>query len=82
MTKLPLGLEMRYTPQGQHGQVALLFITRPHLCRSLCPPDANPAIPPHVYQHQSLSARPDPISTRRASSLGFVAQPSNPTVLW
>jgi hypothetical protein len=27
---------------------------------------------------RSLSARPDPVSTCRASGLGFVAQPSNP----
>jgi hypothetical protein len=27
---------------------------------------------------RSFSARPDPISARRASGLGFVAQPSNP----
>jgi hypothetical protein len=27
-------------------------------------------------------ARLDPVSARRASGLGFVAQPSNPTVLW
>jgi hypothetical protein len=27
---------------------------------------------------QSFLARPDPVSARRASGLGFVAQPSNP----
>jgi hypothetical protein len=39
-------------------------------------------IPPCVRRHRSLSVRPDPVSTRRASGLGFVARPSNPMVLW
>jgi hypothetical protein len=50
--------------------------------RSLCHLDASPMIPPCVPRHRSFSARPDPVSARRASGLGFVAQPSNPTVLW
>jgi hypothetical protein len=39
---------------------------------------------PHecVRRHRSFSARPDPISAHRASGLGFVAQPSNPAILW
>jgi hypothetical protein len=57
------------TPQGQIGHATLLFIT-------------SPAIPPRVYRHRSFSAHPDPVSARRASGFGFVAQPSNPTVLW
>jgi hypothetical protein len=39
-------------------------------------------IRPRVRRHQSFSVRPDPVSDRRASGLGFVAQPSNPTVFW
>jgi hypothetical protein len=64
------------------GHVAQLFITRPRHRRSLRPPDASPAIPPRVHRHRSFSARSDPVSARRASGLGFVAQPSNLTVLW
>jgi hypothetical protein len=60
------------------GNVALLFITQPRLHRSLRPPDTDPAIPPRARRHRSFSARPDPVSARRASSLGFVVQPSNP----
>jgi hypothetical protein len=70
------------TPQGQIGHVALLFIARPRLRRSLCPPDASPVIPPRIRRYRSFSAHPDPVSTCRASGLGFVAQPSNPMVLW
>jgi hypothetical protein len=70
------------TPQGQIGHVALLFIARPNHCRRPRPPDASPAIPPHILRQWSFSAHPDPVSTRRASGLGFVAQPSNPTVFW
>jgi hypothetical protein len=66
------------TPHGQIGHVALLFIARPRRRRRPRPPDASPAIPPRVRRHQSFSARLDPVSARRASSLGFVAQPSNP----
>jgi hypothetical protein len=40
--------------------------------------NASPAIPPRVSWHRSIS---DLVSSRRASGLGFVAQPSNPTVL-
>jgi hypothetical protein len=42
----------------------------------------KPCNPPRVRRHRSFSAHPDPVSTRRATRLGFVAQPSNPTVLW
>jgi hypothetical protein len=70
------------TPQGQIGHVALLFITWPLLCCGPRPPDTGPAISSRVHRHQSFSARPNPVSARRASGLGFVAQPSNPTVLW
>jgi hypothetical protein len=66
------------TPQGHIGQVALLFIARPHLCCSPRPPDASSAIPPRVTRQRSFSARPDPVSARRASDLGFVVQSSNP----
>jgi hypothetical protein len=38
-------------------------------------------IPPRVRWHRSFSTRPNPVSARQASSLGFVAQPSNPTVV-
>jgi hypothetical protein len=57
------------------GHVALIFIAQPLNRHRPRPPDASPAIPPRVRQHQSFSARPDPVSARRASSLGFVAQP-------
>jgi hypothetical protein len=57
-------------------------MARPCSCRIPRPPDASPAIPPRVCRHRSFSARPDPISAGRASGLGFVAQPSNPTVFW
>jgi hypothetical protein len=70
------------SPQGQIGHVALLFIAWRCLRRSPRPPDASPAISPHVRRHRSFLACPDPISTRRASGLGFVTQQSNPTVLW
>jgi hypothetical protein len=65
------------TPQGQIGHVALLFIARPRRHRSPCPSDASPTIPPRVRRHRSFLARPYPVSARRASGLGFVAQPSN-----
>jgi hypothetical protein len=68
-----------HTPQRQICHVALLFIAWPHLRRSPCPPDASPMIPPCVRRHRSFSECPDPVSARRASGLGFVAQPSNPT---
>jgi hypothetical protein len=71
-----------HTPQGQDGQVAILFIRLARLRRSPRPPDASPAILLRVPQHRSFSAHQDPVSARRASGLGFVAQPSNPTVLW
>jgi hypothetical protein len=45
MTKLPLALKLRYK------LVALLFITRPRLCRSPRLPDASPAIAPRVRRH-------------------------------
>jgi hypothetical protein len=45
-------------------------------------PDASPVIPPHVCQHHSFSARPEPVSASRASGLGFLAQPSNLAVSW
>jgi hypothetical protein len=81
-TTLPLELKWDTTPQGQIGHVALLFIARSHRCRRLRPPNASPAIPPRVRRHRSFSARPDPVSARQAFGLGFVAQPSNPTVFW
>jgi hypothetical protein len=62
------------TPQGQLGHVALLFIARPRRRHRSRPLNASPAIPPRVCQHRSFSARPDPVSTCRASGLGFVAQ--------
>jgi hypothetical protein len=64
------------------GHVALIFIARPRCCRRQRPPDASPAIPPRVRRHWSFSAHPDPVPACRASDLGFVAQPSNPIVLW
>jgi hypothetical protein len=70
------------TPQRQIGHAALFFIARPRHRRKPRPPGASPAIPPCVRQHRSFSAHPNPVSARRASGLGFVAQPSNPTVLW
>jgi hypothetical protein len=83
MTTLPLALKLRYKPpQGQIGQVALLFIARPCLCHSPCPPDANPTISSRVRRHRSFSAHPDPVSDRRASGHGFVAQWSKLMVLW
>jgi hypothetical protein len=70
------------TPQGHIGHITLLFITGPRRCRRPRPPDASPSMPPCVRRHRSFSARPDPVSARRAFGLGFVALPSNPTVLW
>jgi hypothetical protein len=64
------------------GHVVLIFIAWPCRRRRLCPPDASPAIPPRVYRHRSFSVRPDPVYARRASGLGVVPQPNNPTVLW
>jgi hypothetical protein len=72
-TTLPLALQLWYIP---------LIIARPHRRRRPRPPNASLAISPRVHCHRSFSARPDPVSTRRASDLGFVAQPSNPMVLW
>jgi hypothetical protein len=37
---------------------------------------------PCVPRQRSFSVRPNPVSARRASGLGFVAQPSNPMILW
>jgi hypothetical protein len=76
-TTLPLALKLWYNPLGEIGHVALLFIARPRHHRRPHPPDASPAIPPRVRRHRSFSVRPDPVSARRASGLGFVAQPSN-----
>jgi hypothetical protein len=70
------------TPQGKIRYVALLLIARPRLRRSPRPLDACPAISQRVRRHRSFSVRPDPVSVHRASGLGFVAQPNNPTVLW
>jgi hypothetical protein len=81
-TKLPLALRLPRNPSGEIGHVALLFITRPRLHHSPRPPNASPAIPPRVRRHRSFSTRLDPVSARRASGLGFVAQPSNSMVLW
>jgi hypothetical protein len=58
------------------------FIGRLRLCRNPRPPDASPVIPPCVPWHRSFSAHLDHISVCQASGLGFVAQPSNLTVLW
>jgi hypothetical protein len=81
-TTLPLTLKLWYNPSEEIGHVALLFIARPrHRCRPR-PPDASPVILPRVRRHRSFSTCPDPVSARRASGLGFVAKPSNPTVLW
>jgi hypothetical protein len=44
--------------------------------------DFTSTVPPRVRRYRSFSARPDPVSARRASGLGFVAQPSNLIVLW
>jgi hypothetical protein len=82
MTKLPLEHKGRYTPLRGNMVNLDIFIRRLHLCRSLRPSDASPAIPPRVSRHRSFSTRSDPVSACRASSLGFVAQPSNLTVLW
>jgi hypothetical protein len=71
-----------HTPPRQYGQVELLFIGRPRLRRSPRPLDTRPVIPPRVHRHRSFSARPDPLSARRPSDLGFVAQQSNRMVLW
>jgi hypothetical protein len=64
------------------GHLALIFIAQPHCRRRLRPPDASSTILPRVCWGRSFSACPDPVSTRWAYCLGFVAQPSNPTVLW
>jgi hypothetical protein len=66
------------TPKGKIGHVALLFISWPRRRRRPLPPDASPVIHPCVCWHGSFLARPDPVTARRASGLGFVAQPSNP----
>jgi hypothetical protein len=64
------------------GHVALIFITRPRRrCRTR-PPNASLMILSRVRWHRCFSVRPDPFSACKASGLGFVAQPSNPTVLW
>jgi hypothetical protein len=81
-TTQPLALSCDTTPQGKIGHVALLFIARPRHRRRPRPLDASPVISPRVRRHQSFSTRPDPISTHRASGLGFVVQPSNPAVFW
>jgi hypothetical protein len=44
------------TPQGQIGNVALLFIARPRRRLSLHPPDATPTIP-HVFAGIEASRR-------------------------
>jgi hypothetical protein len=83
MTKLPLEHKGRHTPlRVNMVKSRSFFIGRPCLGCSPRPPDASPAIPPRVPQHRSFSALPDHVSTRRASGLGFVAQPSNLMVLW
>jgi hypothetical protein len=58
-------------------------------CQSLITPgsDHSPVLKLHmvlirVRRHRSFSTRPGPVSARRAFGLGFVAQPSNPTVWW
>jgi hypothetical protein len=53
-------------------------MARPRRHRRPRPPDASRAIPPRVHRHRSFSARPNPVSARRASGLGFVDQPCNP----
>jgi hypothetical protein len=73
---------MRYTPLRATWSRSTPLHRTGIPCRSSRPPDTSPVIPPRVRRHRSFSARPDPVSARRASSLGFVAQPSNPTVLW
>jgi hypothetical protein len=69
-TTLPLALKLWYNPSGANRSCSTPL------------PSASPAIPPRVRRHRSFSARPDPVFARRASDLGFVAQPSNPTVFW
>jgi hypothetical protein len=78
----PLGGQTFHPLPDLQNSVALLFISRPRRHRRPCPPDASPAVRPRVRRHRSFSARSDPVSACRASGLGFVAQPSNPTVLW
>jgi hypothetical protein len=76
-------------------KLPLLHNTRIHTLGILvvAPSDGCPMIAPRLASTQvlrpdacpplrSFLARPDPVSARRASGLGFVAQPSNPTVLW
>jgi hypothetical protein len=55
---------------------------RPRRRRRPRPTNASPAIPPCIRRHRRFLSRQDPISARRASGIGFVAQPSNPTVFW
>jgi hypothetical protein len=64
---------MVYTWISSSGGTAFtaVFVLPTQAPRSLCVP-----------QHPSISGRLDPVSARRASGLGFVAQPSNMMVLW
>jgi hypothetical protein len=71
-----------HTPQEHFGQDLVFLIGRPRLHRNPRPPDASFAILSRVPWYRSFSASVDPVSARRASGLGFVAQPSNPTILW
>jgi hypothetical protein len=73
----PYYIILGYTPP--RGTLGILVVApsddarRPHLTyprRKPCDPHVSPPL-------RSFTARPDPVSARRASGLGFVAQPSN-----
>jgi hypothetical protein len=83
MTKLPLALKLKIqTPQGQIGHVILVFNARPRLRRSPHPPDASPAILPRVADIEASRHARIPSLPAEPPGLGFVAQLSNPMVLW
>jgi hypothetical protein len=81
-TTLPLALKLRYNPLGANRSCSTpLHRTATSLLQT-GGPDVSAAIPPRVRRHRSFSAHTDPVFARRASGLGFVAQPSNVMVFW
>jgi hypothetical protein len=63
---------------GHLGQNMKFSIGRLHIHRAFASSQRKPLDHVACRPLRSFSARPAPVSARRASSLGFVAQPSNP----
>jgi hypothetical protein len=82
MTTLPLALKLWYNPSGANRSCSTPLHRTATPSLQTASSRRKPCDPARVRRHRSFSARPDPVSARRAFGLGFVAHPSNRTVFW